>query len=135
LIEIQKEEKKEKRRRRSRRQVTEAFQFKMISSSGNLTTMTTLSSTIKSIEKRLKIDNNDTETDINNNIPSNINTKISNTFEAEKNETRITQADKIFLGLKQELLAQDFLKKHAYNDNLYIFPNIYKIRGKKCLFS
>jgi hypothetical protein len=50
---------------------------------------------------------------MNSNISSNINTNISNTFENEKNETRIIQADKTFLDLKQELVAQDFFKKHA----------------------
>jgi hypothetical protein len=81
--------------------------------------------------KRLKIDNNDSETETNNNISSNINTNISNTFENEKNESRITQADKTFLDLKQQLLTQDFLKKHADNDNLYIFPNLYEPKDKK----
>jgi hypothetical protein len=68
---------------------------------------------------------------INNNISSNINTNISNTFENEKDETRITEADKSFFDLKQQLLAQDFLKKYADNDNLYIFSNIYEPEDKK----
>jgi hypothetical protein len=99
----------------------------MTSSSGNLTMMTTSLLTIKSKEKdsRLII------TEINNNISRNINTNISNTFENEKNETRISQADKTFLDLKQQLLVQDFLKKHVDNDNLYIFPNIYEPKDKK----
>jgi hypothetical protein len=75
----------------------------------------------------------DNETDINSNIPSNINTNISNTFENEKNEIRITQVEKTFLDLKEEL-PQDFLKKYAYNYNLYIFPNIYKNKGKKNVY-
>jgi hypothetical protein len=81
--------------------------------------------------KRFKIDNNDTETDINSNIFSNFNTNISNTFEDEEKETRITQADKTFLDLKQELHVQYFLKKHTNNHNLYIISKIYESKCKK----
>jgi hypothetical protein len=49
----------------------------------------------------------------------------------EESETRITHVDKTSLSLKQEVVAQDFLKKHVDNDNLYIFPNIYKQKGKE----
>jgi hypothetical protein len=70
--------------------------------------------------KIFNTDNTDTKTDINTNIPSIVNTNISNTFEDEESETRI-----------QERQAQHFLRKHVDNDNLYIFPNIYKSKGEE----
>jgi hypothetical protein len=33
--------------------------------------------------------------------------------------------------MKEELLAQQFLQKHADKDNLYIFPNLYELDDKK----
>jgi hypothetical protein len=134
LLQIQKEEEEEKDEQ-VQEAITEAFPIqndffiRQFNNDDNII----IDNKIK--RKRLKIDNNDTEVEINNNISSNINTNISNTFENEKNETRITQADKTFLDLKHELLQQNFLKKYGDNDNLHIFPNIYQSMIRKYLSS
>jgi hypothetical protein len=134
LLQIQKEE-EEKEEEQVENAVTQAFpiQNDFFIREFNNDDNIIIDNKIK--RKRLEINNNDTETEINNNISSNINTNISNTFENEKNKTRITKADKTFLDLKQQLLAQDFLKKHTDNDNLYIFTNIYEPKDKKNVYS
>jgi hypothetical protein len=64
-------------------------------------------------------------------LNTNINTNISNTFDNEENETRITFNDKTFPDIEQELLAQEFLQNYIDKYNLYIFPNIYESDDKK----
>jgi hypothetical protein len=82
-----------------------------------------------------KNDNDNKDININNKVKrkrlkTNINTNISNSFDDEENDARITFNDKAFLDMKQELLAQQFLGNNPDNDNLYIFLNIYKSEDK-----
>jgi phenylalanyl-tRNA synthetase alpha subunit len=103
----------------------------MTSSSDNLTMMTTSLLTIKSKEKDSRLIIIKEAYEIKPDFSNNINTNISNTFENEENKTPVTNINKPFLDLKQKQLTQDFLKKHADNNNLYIFPNKYEPEGKK----
>jgi hypothetical protein len=49
----------------------------------------------------------------------------------KQKEKDLKHGNKIFLDLKQQELAKEFLQKYADNDNLYILKNIYEQPGKE----
>jgi hypothetical protein len=86
---------------------------------------------IRTFDKNENNENVDINKKVKRKRNKNDNDNITNKFEDEEDESRITFNDKTFLDLKQENLAKEFLLKPANNDNLYIFPNNYEPADKR----